>query len=126
MKIRRLHVSSRTELSKAMIVLCAHLTSENGDKHLAGIRRVAKHVFNLRNLGSAVFNLGFLASGLADGCIEFKLQPYDGAAGALLIEEAGGQVSRLDGKDWKLDAPDMLCSNKVIHEQLVKALEWKR
>jgi len=124
-KPRRLHVSKRTELSKAMVLVCAHLSSTQGDEHLAGLGRVAKNVFNVRSLGSAVFNLGFVASGLADGCVEFKLQPYDGAAGWLLIEEAGGKVTNLVGKEWKLDVPDMLCSNGSVHEQLVKALDWK-
>ncbi len=122
---RRLHVSSRSSLSKAMVLFCMHLTSEQGEQHLAGVGRIAKHVFNVRNLGSAVFNLGFVASGLADGCVEFKLQPYDGAAGALLVGEAGGRVSRLDGSAWTLDAPDMLCSNKLVHSQLTQALDWK-
>jgi len=123
---RRLHVSSRSEISKAMVLVCAHLTSEqHADSHLAGLGRVAKNVFNVRSLGSAVFNLGFVASGLADGCVEFKLQPYDGAAGWLLIKEAGGKVTNLTGRPWRLDVPDMLCSNGKVHVQLVKALEWK-
>lgn len=124
-KPRKLHVSSRTELSKAMVLICAHLSTANADLHLAGLGRVAKQVFNVRSLGSAVFNLGFVASGLADGCVEFKLQPYDGAAGALLIREAGGQATNMTGEEWKLDMPDMLCSNAKVHEQLMKALDWK-
>ncbi len=124
-KPERLKVSSRSELSKAMVLICAHLSTPNGDLHLAGLGRVAKQVFNVRSLGSAVFNLGFVASGLADGCVEFKLQPYDGAAGALLIKEAGGRVSNLSGGEWKLDVPDMLCSNGKVHLQLVSALDWK-
>ena len=124
-KPRRLRVSKRAELSRSMVLICAHLSSERGDEHLAGLGRVAKNVFNVRSLGSAVFNLGFVASGLADGCVEFKLQPYDGAAGWLLIEEAGGKVTNLVGEEWKLDVPDMLCSNGKVHEQLVKALDWK-
>ncbi|VVB56641.1 Fructose-1,6-bisphosphatase/inositol-1-monophosphatase [uncultured archaeon] len=123
-KPRRLHVSPRTDLHKCMVLVCAHLTTANGDLHLAGLGRVAKNVFNVRSLGSAVFNLGFVASGLADGCVEFKLQPYDGAAGALLIREAGGKVTNLVGDDWKLDMPGMLCSNGKVHGQLLKALDW--
>lgn len=121
---RRLHVSKRRSLSTAMVLICAHLASSSAERNLAGLGRVAKQVFNVRNLGSAVFNLGFVASGLADGCIEFKLQPHDGAAGALLIREAGGRVTDLGGADWRLEMPDMLCSNGVIHEPLRQALDW--
>ncbi len=124
-KPKKLRVSSRSILSSSMILVCAHLNSEQGEEHLAGLGRVAKQVFNVRTLGSAVFNLGFVACGLADGCVEFKLQPYDGAAGALLIREAGGQATNLSGKEWKLDMPDMLCSNKLIHSQLMHAVGWK-
>ncbi|MCL6088774.1 MAG: inositol monophosphatase [Candidatus Marsarchaeota archaeon] len=125
-KPRRLRVSSRSALASSMILICAHLTSEqHGEQHLAGLGRVARQVFNVRSLGSAVFNLGFVASGLADGCVEFKLQPYDGAAGALLIREAGGKVTSLTGEEWKLDMPGMLCSNRKVHEQLARVLDWK-
>ncbi|MFH1094635.1 MAG: inositol monophosphatase family protein [Candidatus Micrarchaeota archaeon] len=124
-RAQRISVSSRADLSKAMVLVCMHLSSEQGEAHLAGVGRIAKRVFNVRNLGAAVFNLGYVANGLADACVEFKLQPYDGAAGALLVNEAGGRVSRLDGGKWRLDSPDMVCSNGKIHDELIKALDWK-
>ncbi len=125
-RARRIAVSSRAGLSKAMVLVCMHLSSEGGEAHLAGVGRVAKHVFNVRNLGAAVFNLGYVASGLADASVEFRLQPYDGAAGALLVREAGGKVSDLCGKEWKLDSPSLVCSNGKVHDELINALDWKQ
>lgn len=120
---RRLQVSAREPLAQAMVLVCAHLASERAEQNLAGLGRVARRVFNVRNLGAAVFNLGYVASGLADACVEFKLQPYDGAAGALLIREAGGKVTDFSGREWKLDVPEMVCSNGRVHEALLGALE---
>jgi myo-inositol-1(or 4)-monophosphatase len=120
-----LRVSSRKSLQKSMVLVCAHLTSkEYGMQHLEGLGRIASNVFNVRALGSAAFNLGFVACGLADACVEFKLQPYDGAAGALLIEEAGGKITDLYGNKWRLDAENMVCSNGLVHDQLIEAIAW--
>ncbi|MDE1798142.1 MAG: inositol monophosphatase [Candidatus Micrarchaeota archaeon] len=121
-KPKKLRVSSRAAMSQSMVLVCAHLGSEQADENLAGLGRIAKSVFNVRNLGAAVFNIGYVASGLADACVEFKLQPYDGAAGALLVREAGGKVTDMEGKEWRLDSPTMVCSNGRIHEQLLRSL----
>ena len=124
-KPKEIRVSSRASLSKSMVLVCAHLASEQAEANLAGLGRIAKSVFNVRNLGAAVFNMGYVASGMADACVEFKLQPYDGAAGALLVREAGGKVTDLQGKEWKLDVPGMICSNGKLHEQMMGALDWR-
>ncbi len=124
-KPKKIKVSARASLSQSMVLVCAHLASEQADDNLAGLGRIAKEVFNVRNLGAAVFNMGYVACGMADACVEFRLQPYDGAAGALLVREAGGKVTDLAGKEWNLDSPTMACSNGKVHQKLLEALAAK-
>jgi myo-inositol-1(or 4)-monophosphatase len=122
---KKIYVSKRNELKNFMVLVCAHLAEDSGGKHLSSIGKVAKNTFNFRNLGSAAFNLGYVAMGLADACVEFKLQPYDGAAGALMVKEAGGKITNLKGKEWKIDSKNMVCSNGKKHQELINAIGWE-
>ena len=57
-----------------------------------------------------------MASGRFDGFWEFNLNPWDTAAGALIVEEAGGKVSRFDGSEFLVDSRETLASNGLVHE----------
>lgn len=116
---KKIHVSKRNDVANAMTLVCAHLSGSDADGNLAKLGRISKRVFNVRNLGAAVFNIGYVAAGLADACIEFKLQPHDGAAGALLVREAGGKVTDMAGKEWRLDSPTMVATNGLIHGKIL-------
>jgi myo-inositol-1(or 4)-monophosphatase len=72
------------------------------DQYLAQFRRVMGHVSDIRRAGSAALDLCHLATGYFDGFWELDLQPWDFAAGVLIIREAGGIVTGLDGRepDW--------------------------
>lgn len=72
------------------------------DRYLAQFRRVMDHVSDIRRAGSAALDLCHLATGYFDGFWELDLQPWDFAAGVLMIREAGGMVTALDGgePDW--------------------------
>lgn len=120
---KKIHVSKRGDAANAMTLVCAHLSGSNADENLARLGRISKNVFNVRNLGAAVFNIGYVAAGLADACVEFKLQPYDGAAGALLVREAGGKVTDMEGREWKLDSPSMVATNGRIHKAILEKIK---
>ncbi len=125
-KAGRIHVSKRADASKAMVLVCPHISGGNADANLATLGRISKNVFNVRSLGAAIFNMGYVAAGLADACVEFKLQPYDGAAGALLVREAGGKVTDMQGKGWKLDSPTMVATNGIIHNGILERIGRKQ
>lgn len=76
----------------------------------------------VRRGGSAAMDLALLASGAADYFWEFGLAPWDTAAGVLLVEEAGGRVSRLDGSRWSLDAPMIVATNGRLHDDVLEML----
>jgi myo-inositol-1(or 4)-monophosphatase len=82
------------------------------------------HEFTLRShgvrrAGSAALDLAFVASGRLEAFWEFNLNPWDTAAGILLVQEAGGQVTDFAGEPFQLNSREVLASNGLIHEELV-------
>ncbi|MCL1925856.1 MAG: inositol monophosphatase [Syntrophorhabdaceae bacterium] len=76
----------------------------------------------IRRDGSAALDLCYVASGRFDGFWELKLKAWDTAAGCLIVREAGGVVTRLDGGAYDLRQPDILASNGKIHAHMVEVL----
>ncbi len=77
----------------------------------------------IRRAGSAALDMAYTAAGRLDGYWEYAIYPWDIAAGVLLVEEAGGKITDLEGKPLKLDQPDImtvLASNGKIHGEMVK------
>lgn len=115
----RISVSAITDLSRALIgtgfpFKALHL--------LPGYTRqldtVLRHTSGVRRAGSAAIDLCHVASGFFDGFWELSLEPWDVAAGTLIVREAGGLVSRLDGSPDVLDAGSILAGNAAIHAAL--------
>jgi len=82
------------------------------------------HEFTLRShgvrrAGSAALDLAYVACGRFDAFWEFNLNPWDTAAGILLVEEAGGRVTDFSGGHFGLDSREILASNGLIHEELI-------
>ncbi len=74
----------------------------------------------VRRAGSAALDLAYVACGRMDAFWEFKLNPWDTAAGILLVEEAGGRVTDFAGGHFRLDSDEVLASNGLIHEELIR------
>jgi len=77
---------------------------------------------DVRRLGSAALDLCYVAAGRFDGFWEWKLHPWDTAAGWLIVEEAGGRVTDFDGASYDPWRPRILATNAAIHEQAVEVL----
>lgn len=73
----------------------------------------------VRRAGSAALDLCNVASGRYDGFWEFNLNPWDTAAGVLIVEEAGGKVTRFDGAPFELNSRETVASNGLLHEALL-------
>jgi myo-inositol-1(or 4)-monophosphatase len=84
--------------------------------------RMAKKAQGIRRPGSAAIDLCWLACGRLDGFWELKLHPWDTAAAVLIVENAGGRISRLDGRPYSIFAADILASNGRIHRAMQKVL----
>ncbi len=76
----------------------------------------------LLRLGAAALDLAFVAAGNLDGFYERNLHPWDTAAGALLVEEAGGRMSTFNGEPYDIYSNQMLASNGRIHDEMVATL----
>jgi len=77
----------------------------------------------LRRLGSAAMDLAYVASGRCDGFFEYSLSPWDVAAGAYLVQKAGGRVTDFKGGDNFLFDGEILASNHWIHDEFLKYFE---
>jgi myo-inositol-1(or 4)-monophosphatase len=94
------------------------------DGIMANMRRVLLAAQGFRRPGAAALDLAYTACGRFDGFYESGLKPWDVAAGWLLVEEAGGLVSRYDWRDkYVLGAPSILATNGLVHQELSGLLE---
>jgi myo-inositol-1(or 4)-monophosphatase len=115
-----IHVSAIETLGEAMT--CTGFHPADFERNAACFRSVSHRAQAVRRDGSAALDLGFLACGRFDGFWEFDLSPWDVAAGTLIVREAGGRVSRIDGGPAALDARQILATNGHIHGELCEAL----
>ncbi len=94
-------------------------SAQNNYKQWEHFQNVAGAV---RRLGAASLDLCMVARGWLDGYWEYKLKPWDLAAGSLIVEEAGGRVSAPSGAAFDVDAGEIVASNGRIHDQIVEEL----
>ena len=120
---RRLAVSSTADLNKALLVTgFPYDRRDNVDRYLRYVRRFLVSSQGLRRAGAAAMDFVALASGQVDGYWEFGLNPWDIAAGVLLVSEAGGEVTDMGGGALSLATPRLLASNGKIHHDMAQIL----
>jgi len=121
---RRIHVSKTRRLMDSLIVTgFPYDRTKRAGFYLKFVERFMKRTQGLRRLGSAALDLAYVACGRFDGYWEFNLKPWDAAAGLLLVEEAGGQVTNFKGRTYGLsDTSQTLASNGRIHPSMIRLL----
>lgn len=77
----------------------------------------------VRRFGSAAVDMCFVASGRFDGFWEYDLQPWDIAAGKIILEEAGGMVTNMDGSTFNPKLKNIVASNGQIHSEMLKVIQ---
>lgn len=120
---RRLAVSSARELLRSLLV--TGFPYDLRDDLAARLRlfnRFMGAARAIRRDGAAALDLCYLAAGRVDGFFEEALQPWDILAGALMVEEAGGRVTRFDGSPLGLRADQVLASNGPLHEAMMSVI----
>lgn len=90
--------------------------------NIAQIRRLMRTAIEVRILGAAALHLAYVAAGRLDAFWEPGLNPWDVAAGALLVQEAGGRITDMRGAPYHLDCRDVLASNGRVHGEMVRLL----
>jgi myo-inositol-1(or 4)-monophosphatase len=114
-----IHVSSVPELGEALVAtgFPSRKRHENPNIHFYQEFTLRSH--GVRRAGSAALDLAYIACGRMDAFWEFNLNPWDTAAGFLLVEEAGGMVTGFDGAYRRLDSREILASNQHIHHEML-------
>ncbi len=124
---RRLRVAQRAGLADAVIATgIPHRGRAGHAEFNAELPDMMTRVAGIRRCGAAAIDLAWLAAGRFDGFWERGLQPWDMAAGMLLIEEAGGLISDLNGGRNILASGGIVAGNPVMHRLLLKTLAEAR
>ncbi|MDR2187091.1 MAG: inositol monophosphatase [Azonexus sp.] len=123
---RRIRVSRRARLAEALIGTgFPYRMFEHIDLYLAIFRELAQKTAGQRRPGAASLDLAYVACGRYDGFWEFGLAPWDMAAGALLISEAGGLISDLRGENQYLATGNVIAGTPKVFAPLLKLIEGK-
>jgi myo-inositol-1(or 4)-monophosphatase len=120
---RELHVSETALLDRSLLVTgFPYDRREHTALYLEYFGDFLRHAQDLRRYGSASLDLCYVAAGRFDGFFEWKLHPWDTAAGWLVVEEAGGRVSDFDGAPYDPWLPRILATNGPIHDECVERM----
>jgi len=120
---RPITVSPETRLERALLATgFAYDIGTARRNNLGLFARMARRAQAIRRPGSAALDLCWLACGRIDGFWELKLHPWDTAAAALIVANAGGKVTRINGKPFSIFDADVLASNGRIHGTMQRVL----
>jgi myo-inositol-1(or 4)-monophosphatase len=115
-----MHVSKTTTLAESILGtgFPSHKRHKNPNIHF--YQQITLRSHGVRRAGSAALDLANVAAGRYDGFWEFNLNPWDTAAGVLIVQEAGGRVTRFDGAPFRLDSREVLATNGLIHDEVIE------
>ena len=120
---KKITVSQQSEVKHSCMVTgfpYQYIDEPNGPIQI--FEKLIKRGIPVRRLGSAAIDLCWLAAGRFDAYYEHKLQSWDSAAGALMVEEAGGKVTDFSGNAYSVYQPRLLATNGKIHEKMLQVL----
>jgi myo-inositol-1(or 4)-monophosphatase len=125
---RRIRVSSKNKLIDSLLV-----TGFPYDRHkratfyLKFYDAFMRRTQGIRRMGAAALDMAYVACGRFEGYWEFKLKPWDAAAGWVLVREAGGRVTDFRGRPYSLeDTGQTLCTNGRVHDDMARILSRSR
>ena len=120
---RRIRVSKQSQLSGALLGTGFPFRNTTiAERYMPTLHALIGQCAGIRRTGSAALDLAYVAAGRLDGLWEFGLRPWDLAAGALLIKEAGGLVSDLQGGETYLKQGDIVAGNPKVFKSLLQTI----
>ncbi|HEY2611097.1 MAG TPA: inositol monophosphatase family protein [Reyranella sp.] len=120
---RRLRVSGRKDPARGLVATgIPHIGKGGHAAYFGKLAAVTERTAGIRRWGAASLDLAFVAAGRYDAFFEFGLQPWDVAAGLLLVREAGGVIGDTAGKPYELGGPSLLASNFGLRDSMVEIL----
>jgi myo-inositol-1(or 4)-monophosphatase len=118
-----LRVSRTAELAESLVSTGFPSRKRHLSPNIHFYQEFTLRSHGVRRAGSAALDLAYVAAGRMEAFWEFNLNPWDTAAGILLVKEAGGRVTDFSGAHFRLDSREILASNGLIHEELVKLFQ---
>jgi myo-inositol-1(or 4)-monophosphatase len=116
---RCIHVSRTPDLAESLVATGFPSRKRHDSPNVHFYQEFTLRSHGVRRAGSAALDLAWTACGRLEAFWEFNLNPWDTAAGILIVEEAGGRVSDFAGNPFRLDSREVLASNGLIHDEMV-------
>ncbi|HSM86357.1 MAG TPA: inositol monophosphatase family protein [Candidatus Limnocylindrales bacterium] len=118
-----IHVSMTSRLAESLVAtgFPSHKRHKNPNIHFYHQLTLRSH--GVRRAGSAALDLCYVACGRYEAFWEFNLNPWDTAAGVLLVQEAGGTVTNFNGGPFTIDSRQVLASNSLLHDELLREFQ---
>src|SRR5438477_8014367 len=118
-----IHVSKIANLAECLVATGFPSHKRHKNPNIFFYHQITLRTHGIRRAGSAALDLASVASGRFDGFWEFNLNPWDTAAGVLLVEEAGGRVTDFTGQPFQIASHEVLASNGIVHPDLVREFQ---
>lgn len=115
----KIHVSATNNLAECLVATGFPSHKRHKNPNIFFYHQITLKTHGVRRAGSAALDLASVAAGRFDGFWEFNLNPWDTAAGVLLVEEAGGRVTDFAGGGFRIESRETLASNGLVHEKLL-------
>jgi len=120
----KIGISSVDDLDKSLVATgFPYDIRESEVNNISHFNNFAIRVQAIRRCGSAAMDLCYVACGRFDGFWELKLNPWDVAAGVLIVKEAGGQISDFQNEEYNIYSLETLATNGLIHQEMVDILQ---
>ena len=120
---RPMAVSQTPHLAESLVATGFPSRKRHANPNIHFYQEFTLRSHGVRRAGSAALDLAYVACGRLEAFWEFQLNPWDTAAGFLLVEEAGGLITGFDGSPRKLDSREVLASNGRIHAELLETFD---
>ncbi len=120
---KKIKVSNKNNLSESILAFNLPSNVEISRKTLSLLGKIYGNFRGIRNFGAAALNMCYLAEGKFDVYFTKIIKAWDVAAAKLVVEEAGGKVTDIKNKKWKLNDKTMAASNKILHDKFIKLLK---
>jgi myo-inositol-1(or 4)-monophosphatase len=118
-KFRQLHVSPVKHLQESLLSTGFPSHKRHANPNIHFYQQLTLRSHGVRRAGAAALDLAYTAAGRVEGFWEFNLNPWDTAAGALLVLEAGGAMVRFDGTPFLLDSKEVLATNGLVTDEIL-------
>jgi len=116
---KQIRVSRTSQLAESLVATGFPSRKRHDNPNIHFYQEFTLRSHGVRRAGSAALDLAYVAAGRLEAFWEFKLNPWDTAAGVLLVQEAGGRVTDFSGAPFQLNSNETLVSNSLIHDEMV-------